>query len=99
MSIIETDNIIQSETKVSRSKEKVIQQMNELASNRDKWIKKNKYYYKNLIEFLKFNIPEGSSIIEIGCGTGYLLDNLKPSRGVGIDISPEMIRVSQRKIS
>lgn len=66
--------------------------MNDLAADREKWISKNKYYYKNLVEFLRFNIPEDSSIIEIGCGTGYLLKQLKPSRGVGIDISPEMIR-------
>ncbi|MBK8551332.1 MAG: glycosyltransferase [Ignavibacteria bacterium] len=69
--------------------------MNGLAENREKWIRKNKYYYKNLIEFLKFNIPEGSTIIEIGSGTGYLLNSLNPSRGVGIDISPEMIRTAK----
>ncbi|HMS35158.1 MAG TPA: glycosyltransferase [Ignavibacteria bacterium] len=71
--------------------------MNLIALNRDKWIKKNKYYYEYLIEFLKFNIPEGSRVIEIGCGTGFILDSLKPSRGVGIDISPEMIKVSKNK--
>ena len=71
--------------------------MNLIALNRDKWIKKNKYYYEYLIEFLKFNIPEGSKVIEIGCGTGYILNSLNPSRGVGIDISPEMIKVSKDK--
>lgn len=69
--------------------------MNGIALNRDKWIRRNKYYYEYLIEFLKFNIPAGSRIIEIGCGTGFILDSLKPSRGVGIDISPEMIKVSK----
>jgi len=69
--------------------------MNALAINREKWIKKNKYYYKKLIEFLKFNIPEGSKLIEIGSGTGFLLNSLNPSKGVGIDISPEMVRVSK----
>jgi len=69
--------------------------MDALAHNREKWIKKNRYYYEKLIEFLKFNIPEGSKLIEIGCGTGFILDSLNPSKGVGIDISPEMIRVSK----
>lgn len=78
-------------------KKKVINQMNELAGSRDRWIKKNKYYYKNLIEFLRYNIPENSSVIEIGCGNGYLLEQLKPSRAVGIDISPEMIRIAREK--
>jgi SAM-dependent methyltransferase len=69
--------------------------MNDLALKREKWIRKNKYYYDELIRFLKFNIPEGSKVLEIGCGTGFVLDSLKPSEGVGIDISPEMIKASK----
>lgn len=33
--------------------------------------------------------------MEIGCGTGELLARLSPSRGVGIDFSPEMVRVAR----
>ncbi|MDQ3193500.1 MAG: methyltransferase domain-containing protein, partial [Bacteroidota bacterium] len=69
--------------------------MNAQANDRGRWIKKNRYYYKKLIEFLKFNIPEHSKVIEIGSGTGFLLNSLNPSKGVGIDISSEMIRVSK----
>ncbi|MDZ4712993.1 MAG: glycosyltransferase [bacterium] len=76
-------------------KEKVIKQMDELSSERAKWIKKNKYYYKNLTDFLKFNIPENSKVMEIGCATGFLLDQLKPSFGAGIDLSPEMIKIAK----
>ncbi len=82
-------------TNISEAKRKVTQQMDAIASKREKWISKNKYYYKNLIRFLKYNIPEGSRVLEIGCGTGHLLSHLKPSRGVGIDISHEMIRIAQ----
>lgn len=73
----------------------VADQMDIIAEDRDKWIRKNKYYYENLIEFLKFNIPENSSIIEIGCGTGNILKNLNPSKAVGIDVSPEMVRIAK----
>ena len=75
--------------------ENVAAQMDIIANERDKWISKNKYYYDNLIDFLKFNVPENSSIIEIGCGTGNLLKNLNPARAVGIDISPEMVRIAK----
>lgn len=65
--------------------------MDQLAESRQDWIRKNKYYYDNLVDLLKFSIPESSSIIEIGCGNGFLLSRLNPSRGVGIDISHGMI--------
>lgn len=77
--------------------EDIINKMNALAPARDKWIRKNKYYYENLTDFLNLNINEGSSIIEIGCGTGYLLSELKSKRSVGIDISPEMIKIAKEK--
>lgn len=65
--------------------------MDEIASSRDKWIRRNKFYYNSVIKFLKLNIPEDSSVIEIGCGTGYLLSKLNCKKSTGIDISPGMI--------
>jgi len=82
---------------LSEGKKKIVEAMNRIASMRDKYIRRNRYYYKDMVKFLKFNIPEGSRVLEIGCGTGYLLDALKPSRGVGIDISGEMIRMAKEK--
>ncbi|MBS1516802.1 MAG: glycosyltransferase [Bacteroidetes bacterium] len=71
--------------------------MDSIAGERSKWISRNKYYHNNLRDFLKFNIPENSSIIEIGCGNGDLLKELKPSKAVGIDISEEMIKIAKQK--
>lgn len=82
---------------ISKEKIAVEEYMDSLAIHRNRWIKKSEYYYKNLVKFLKFNIPEKSNILEIGCGTGYLLDKLNPERGVGIDISGEMIKIAQEK--
>ena len=42
-------------------------------------------------EYLRFHIPEGMRILEWGCGPGDLLADLKPSRGLGIDLSPKMV--------
>lgn len=75
----------------SEKKTGVADAMNEIAPRREKYIRKNSYYYRDLISFYRFNIPEGSSVLEIGCGTGFLLNALKPKRGVGIDISSKMI--------
>jgi SAM-dependent methyltransferase len=71
--------------------------MDQIAAQRSGMIRKNSYYYKRLINFLRYNIPEGKSVIEIGCGNGHFLKHLKPSRGVGIDFSPEMIRTAKEE--
>ena len=46
---------------------------------------------------MKFIIPEGSSVLEIGCGTGELLNAVKPGNGVGIDFSKNMINIASNK--
>ncbi len=68
-----------------------------LATLRDSWKEKNRYFYAELENFYRFQIPENSSVLEVGCGTGDLLAAVKPSRGVGVDISPEMVKVASNK--
>ncbi|MCB2187246.1 MAG: glycosyltransferase [Deltaproteobacteria bacterium] len=69
--------------------------MDELAPARKKWLAKNKYYYDQMLEFLRWHIPQGCSVLEVGCGTGHILAGVKPSRGVGIDVSPRMVEIAQ----
>ncbi|WP_332369457.1 class I SAM-dependent methyltransferase [Spirosoma telluris] len=64
---------------------------------RKRWIQRNRYYYSCLLDFLHYTIPFQSSVLEIGCGIGYVLDKLSPSRGVGIDINPEFIEYAQKE--
>jgi len=68
-----------------------------LAPNADRWRTKNLYYHESLERILRFHIPPGAKVIEIGCGTGDLLHSLSPYRGVGIDISPKMIGIARSK--
>ncbi len=62
-----------------------------MAAERANWINKNRSYYESDYRYLRFLIPEGSRVIDLGCGDGALLAQLKPSRGVGVDFSPAMI--------
>jgi SAM-dependent methyltransferase len=66
-----------------------------LAKSRAKWKKRNRFYHKILEKHYSFIIPEGSSVLELGCGTGELLNAVKPSRGVGVDFSEEMIKIAR----
>jgi len=59
--------------------------------------KYSRYYHRRLENVYQLNIPPGLRVLEIGCGLGDLLAALKPSLGVGIDLSREMVRrASQR---
>lgn len=58
---------------------------------RERWIRRNRYYYRCLLNFLRYNVPENRSVLELGCGTGYVLDQLRPAHGVGIDQSSALI--------
>lgn len=82
--------------KLSEKKIIVQRYIDSIAQKRDKWIKRNNYYYKDLVKFIKYNIPENSSILEIGSGTGYLLNQLQPANGTGIDLSEKMIDVARK---
>src|ERR1051326_33544 len=68
-----------------------------LAPEQDRWSAKNAYYHGHLARVFSFCIPPGSSVLEVGSGTGQLLEALQPRRGVGIDFSPAMVRAAQQK--
>jgi hypothetical protein len=61
------------------------------------WQQKNRYYYEDLERLLRFFLPPGLRILEIGCGTGALLNALRPSVGVGIDQDAEVIAQAQQQ--
>lgn len=68
-----------------------------LAGDYDTIKKKNWYYSSSLKKFIAELIPPGSRVLEIGTATGEVLNYLKPSRGVGIDLSPKMIEFARAK--
>jgi hypothetical protein len=67
---------------------------NSIAQQREGWIKRNPYYYSEVLKSLRFIIPEGSSVLHVRCSTGFLLNELKPSVGVGIDDSDKQIEIA-----
>ncbi len=68
-----------------------------LSKSRGDWIKKSETFYSEDIRCMQEFIPEGCKVLELGCGNGHLLAALKPSYGLGIDISKGMINEAQNK--
>ena len=68
-----------------------------LARKLDHWKGMGGFYQSQLVHYYTLMVPPGLRVIEIGCGPGNLLAALKPSEGVGVDFSEEMIqKASQR---
>ena len=68
----------------------------ELAIDRERWLKRAAFFHSEDLLYLRFLIPEGLRVLELGCGTGHLLAALKPSVGVGVDLSEGMIAQARK---
>ncbi len=55
------------------------------------------YYWNDISHYCNYFSHNDISVLEIGCGTGDLIGKIKGKRKVGIDFSPEMIKVSKEK--
>jgi SAM-dependent methyltransferase len=54
-----------------------------------------RYFYDYLTRVLQTRIPAGQAILDIGCGSGHVLSALRPSRGVGVDLSAPAVAAAQ----
>ncbi|HEY0557508.1 MAG TPA: glycosyltransferase [Thermoanaerobaculia bacterium] len=54
-------------------------------------------YHRRLERVYRFLVPPGARVLEIGCGAGDLLAALAPATGVGVDLSPEMVRLAAER--
>lgn len=78
-------------------KESVRDHFEAIAGEYDHWKERSSYYYELLAGVYREFVPPGSTVLEIGCGTGTLLHSLSPRRGVGVDISPGMVEIAASK--
>lgn len=77
-------------------KQAVFANSEQYAASRPEWREKASFFHREDERYLRFLIPEGARVLEIGCGTGDTLAALKPSYGVGVDFSPGMIAQAKR---
>jgi SAM-dependent methyltransferase len=57
----------------------------------DRWRAFNAAYHEDDYKFMRFLVPPGKRVLELGCGRGDLLAALEPSYGVGVDFGAETI--------
>lgn len=83
-------------TPTSHRKEAIRRLQDQLAPERSSWLARGTFFHSEDFRYLRFLIPEGARVLELGCGTGHVLAALKPSFGVGVDFSGAMIAEARR---
>ena len=81
---------------MSARKQEILRRSNASAAARAGWLKQSAFFHQEDLLYLKYLIPEGARVLELGCGIGQLLAALKPSLGVGADLSEEMIAQARK---
>jgi len=83
------------DTEQDKYQKERIDHWNAVARKLDMWKGAGEYYHNRLADVFRFLVPPGQRVIEIGCGRGELLAALRPSYGLGVDFSSEMIHRAQ----
>lgn len=78
-------------------KRRIFEHAEKLAGERERWIRRSRYFYEEDWRYMRFLVPPGKRVLELGCGTGDLLAQLAPSEGVGVDFSPATIARARAK--
>src|SRR5258708_1036159 len=84
-------------TRTDRAQEQIARHFDAFAAEEDRWLPRTPGYHELIRRLYRAPVPPGSSVLEVGCGSGDLLACLRCSRGVGVDISPAMIERAQRR--
>ena len=71
--------------------QKILQHFDKLAESRISYRKSKQYYWDSVTKYCNYFMHSDNSVLEIGCGTGELLAQIKGSRKVGIDFSELMV--------
>jgi SAM-dependent methyltransferase len=85
--------------KISSRKEAILKHAEQIADQRESWINRSRCYYRDDRAYMRFLIPPGQRVLDLGCGTGDLLSALSPSYGVGVDLSQRMIDLAVSRYS
>lgn len=68
----------------------------QVAHYRDRWVRRNLYYYDSIKRLLRFIVEPGKKVLELHCQTGHLLAGADPHLGVGVEITEEMLGVARK---
>jgi len=68
-----------------------------IATRRQSWINRNKYYYELLNRLFRFLVEPQKKVLSVRCGTCNLLAVLRPSNGKGVEICHEIVDIAKQR--
>jgi SAM-dependent methyltransferase len=72
-------------------KRQLMEEIEASLDEQERWRKFNAAYHEDDLKFMRFLIPPGKRVLELGCGTGDLLAALEPAYGVGVDFGAKTL--------
>ena len=82
---------------LDQRRERTRQHLVAIASRRESWIKRNRYYYELLSRLLRFLVEPNKKVLSVRCGTGYHLAAVTPREGKGIDLCTEIVEIARQR--
>ena len=82
---------------LEQRRERTRKHLASIASRRESWIKRNRYYYELLSRLLRFLVEPEKKVLSVRCDIGNLLTAVRPSTGKGIDICTEIVEIAQQR--
>src|SRR5215470_16279320 len=82
---------------LKRRADEVRQHYDRVSATRGDYITKNPYYYEQVYRLLRFIVPPGKRVLQVGLLTPDFLDAVQPSLGVGIDFSSGQVEEARRR--
>lgn len=73
------------------------QKLATIAETREARLTFRSYYAAQIERLLRGLIAPGSRVLEVGCGLGDVLAKVAPDNSMGIDASPELIALAQKR--
>jgi SAM-dependent methyltransferase len=61
------------------------------AADEPAWRRRNATYHRLVEQLVRFYVPPGRSVLELGCGSGDILAATEPNDGLGVDVSSAMV--------
>ena len=82
---------------LERRVKEVLEHYERTCERRANYIAKNAYYYEQVFQLLRFIIPPGKRVLQVGCLTPDFLHAVTPNFGVGIDLSARQVELASRR--